>query len=349
VLEILAAEDTLCLPQCRGYRIRTITKQIRMIRYLNEKDVEQLLTMPLALQAVEQALKDRAVSRAVDVPRVRTHIPAGTLHMVQGAAPELGFIGYKAYYALHGKGTRYYLNLFNCNTGRLDAILDASHIGMVRTGAASGVATRYLAREDSAVVGMIGAGKQAVGQLEAVCNVRKVREVRVYSRTAERARAFCALMSSRLGAAMTAVPAAVDAVRGADIINVITKAAAPVLAGEWLEAGQHINAAGSNALSRRELDEAAVRRAGKIVVDARSTARQECGDLLPLVEKGLLQWDMLPELGEVIVERVPGRTAKEEITLYESHGMAVQDIYVGARVLELARERGIGVDLPIGD
>lgn len=320
-----------------------------MIRYLNEKEVEQLLTMPLALQAVEQALKDRALGQAVDVPRVRAHIPAGTLHIVEGAAPELGFIGYKAYYAMHGKGTRYYLNLFNCNTGKLDAIIDASHIGMMRTGAASGVAARYLAREDSRVIGMLGAGKQAVGQLEAVCNVRAIREVKVYSRTAERARKFCAMMSSRLGIAMNAVPTAADAVRGADIINLITKAATPVLAGEWLEAGQHINAAGSNALSRRELDDVAVRRASRVIVDARGTARNECGDLLPLVEKGLLNWDTLPELGEVIVGRVPGRTAKEEITLYESHGMAIQDIYVGARVLALARERGIGVDLPIGD
>ncbi len=320
-----------------------------MIRYLNEKDVEHLLTMPLALQAVEQALKDRALGRAVDVPRVRAHIPAGTLHVVEGAAPELGFIGYKAYYAMHGKGTRYYLNLFNCESGRLDAIIDASHIGMMRTGAASGVATRYLAREDSRVIGMLGAGKQAVGQLEAVCNVRPIREVRVYSRTTERARKFCAMMSSRLGVVLNAVPTAADAVRGADIINLITKAATPVLAGELLEAGQHINAAGSNALSRRELDEVAVRRASRVIVDARSTTRKECGDLLPLVEKGLLDWDTLPELGEVIVGRVPGRTAKEEITLYESHGMAIQDIYVGAGVLALARERGIGVDLPIGD
>jgi len=320
-----------------------------MIRYLNERDVERLLTMPLALEAVEQALKDRALGQAVDVPRVRAHIPAGTLHMMEGAAPALGFIGFKAYYALRGKGARYYLNLFDCESGKLDAIIDASWIGMVRTGAASGVATRYLAREDSRVVGMLGAGKQAVGQLEAVCNVRAIREVKVHSRTAERARGFCELMSSRLDVMMTPVAAAADAVRGADVVVLITKAATPVLAGEWLEPGQHINAAGSNALSRRELDEAAARRAGLVVVDARGTARNECGDLLPLVEKGLLDWDTLPELGEVITGRVPGRTSGDEITLYESHGMALQDIYCGARILALARERGIGVDLPIGD
>jgi len=319
-----------------------------MVRYLNERDVESLLTMPLALEAVEQALKDRTLGQAVDVPRVRAHIPAGTLHVLEGAAPQLGFIGYKAYYSLRSGGTRYYLNLFNCSSGRLDAIIEASYLGMVRTGAASGVATRYLARENSRVVGMIGAGKQAVGQLEAVCHAREIREARVYSRNPERARRFCELMTSRLGIVLRAVSSVAEAVGGADVINVITKASTPVLGGELLEAGQHINAAGSNALSRRELDETAIRKVDRVIVDARGTASKECGDLLPLVEKGVLQWEVLPELGEVIVGHAPGRSASKEITLYESHGMGIQDVYVGARILAVARERGVGVDLPIG-
>lgn len=319
-----------------------------MVRYLKESDVESLLTMPLALEMVERSLKDRASGLAVDVPRVRAHIPAGTLHMMEAAAPELKLIGFKAYYAT-GKGTRYFVQLFGTESGKLEAIIEGSFLGMVRTGAASGVATRYLAREDAAVVGMIGAGKQAAGQLEAVCNVRAIREARVYSRTAERTRTFCDTMSTRLGIPVQPVASAADAVRGADIVNVITKAASPVLLGEWLEPGQHINAAGSNSLIRRELDEAAVRRCATVAVDARGTARNECGDLLPLVEKGHLDWNTLPELGEIIAGRVPGRTANEHITLYESHGMAVQDVYVGAALVALARERGVGIDLPIGD
>lgn len=320
-----------------------------MTLYLGERDVERLLTMQIGLEAVECALKDRALGVAVDIPRVRAHIPAGTLHVMEGAAPALGYIGFKAYYAMHGKGTRYYLNLFNAETGRLDAIIAASCIGMVRTGAASGVAARYMAREDAHVVAMIGAGKQAFGQLEAVCGTRDIREVKVYSRTKQRAEAFCSTMSSRISARLHAVDSVAEAVRGADIINLVTKASTPVLSGELLEPGQHLNAAGANALSRREIDEAAARRAGTIVVDSRSTARNECGDLLPLVERGLLQWDMLPELGEVIVGRTAGRRTRDEITLYESHGMALQDIYVGARILALAREQGIGVELPMGD
>jgi len=319
-----------------------------MVRYLREKEVEQLITMPLALEMVERALRDRSLGRAVDVARARAHIPAGTLHMMEAAAPELKVIGFKAYYST-GRGTRYFVQLFGTESGKLEAIVEASCLGMVRTGAASGVATKYLARQEAAVVGMIGAGKQAVGQLEAVCGVRRIREARVYSRDPARARRFCETMAARLSIEVRPVASAAEAVRGTDIVNVITKAAAPVLAGDLLEPGQHVNAAGSNSLIRRELDEAAVRRCAAVVVDSRGTARNECGDLLPLVEKGYLDWNTLTELGEVITGRAPGRGSAADVTLYESHGMAVQDVYVAAGLLALARERGVGADLPIGD
>jgi ornithine cyclodeaminase len=320
-----------------------------MIRYLKEKDVEQLLPMAAAVELVEQSLRARAEGRAVDVPRVRARIPAGTLHMLEAAAPDLGIIGYKAYFSATGKGTRFYVHLFDTGSGKLTAIIEASQLGMVRTGAASGVATRYMAREDAAVVASIGAGKQAIGQLEAVCAVRKVREVRVWSRNPERAQKFCTALATRLGVAMTVVTDATAAVHGADIINVITKAASPVLLGEWLQAGQHINAAGSNSLARRELDAAAVQRATRLAVDSRNTARNECGDLLPLTEAGLLDWDSLTELGEIICGRVAGRQGDDDITLYESHGMAIQDLYTAKYVLDAALKQNVGVDLPIGD
>ena len=318
-----------------------------MIRYLKENDIKQLLTMPLALELVEQALKDLALGRAIDIPRVRTHIPAGIQHVLQAAAPELGFIGFKYYYTRPG-GKSFYVHLIDTRTAKLAAIIEAVWMSMVRTGAASGVATRLLAREDASVVGQIGAGFQAISQLEAVCAVRKIRTARVWSRNPDKLRAYCSAMSQTLGIAVVPAESAQAAVRGAHIVNVITKAADPVLKGEWLEPGQHINAAGSNALSRRELDSAAGAKCDVITVDARGTARNECGDLLPAVEKGLLRWDTLTEIGEVIAGRAPGRTSPQQITLYESHGMGLQDLYVGARMLALARERGVGVDLPIG-
>ncbi len=233
------------------------------------------------------------------------------------------------------------MHLIDTDSGKLVAMIEASHLGMMRTGAASGVATKYMARENATTVGMIGAGKQAVGQLEAVCAVRKITSAKVYSRKSEKAREFCAAMSAKLGIKMEAVTSAPEAVRGVDIINVITKASNPVLLGEWLEPGQQINAAGSNALTRRELDEAAITRCARVVVDSRNTARNESGDLLPLVENGKLDWDTLPELGELIAGHIAGRMMRDEITVYESHGMGIQDIYTGHHVLKAARALGI--------
>lgn len=318
-----------------------------MVRYLKEDDVKQLLTMPLALEYVEEALKAHGERRAIDVPRARIHLPSGTQHVLQAAAPDLGLIGFKYYYT-RPSGKSFYVHLVNTETARLEAIVEAVWMSMVRTGAASGIATRRLANPDASIVGQIGAGFQAIGQLEAVCAVRKIRTARVFARTRDKLEAFCATMSKKLDVDVIPAVSAQAAVRGAHVINVITKAAAPVLAGEWLEPGQHVNAAGSNSLIRRELDEAAVRKFDVITVDARGTARNECGDLLPAAEKGLLQWDALAEIGEVVAGRAPGRTSPPQITLYESHGMGIQDLYVGAGVVALARKRAVGIDLPIG-
>jgi alanine dehydrogenase len=318
-----------------------------MVRYLKEDDVRQLLTMPIALEQVERAMKDRARGLAIDIPRERAQIPDGIQHMLQAAAPEIGYIGFKVYFVSPG-GRSFFVHMTNTRTGKLDAIIEAVWMGMVRTGAASGVATKHLAVSDAKVVGQIGTGLQAEGQLEAVCGVRRIREARVYGRNRDKLEGFCSTMSARLGIFVSPMASAQDAVSGAHIINVITRAAEPVLKGEWLVPGQHINAAGSNALSRREIDEAVVKRCNVITVDARGTARKECGDLMPVVEAGRLNWDTLTEIGEVMVGRLPGRTSDEDVTLYESHGMGVQDLYVGAAVLALARERGVGVDLPIG-
>lgn len=317
-----------------------------MVRYLREDDVKKLLTTPLALEWVEQALKSRALGQAIDVPRARIHLPTGTQHVLQAAAPELKVVGFKYYYTTpYGKS--FYVHLIHTESGRLEAIIEAVWMSMVRTGAASGVATRHLAVEGASIVGQIGAGFQAIGQLEAVCRVRKIRAARVFARSRERLQAFCATLSQKLGIEVAAAGSAEAAVRGAHVVNVITKAAEPVLKGEWLEPGQHVNAAGSNALSRRELDEAAVKKCDVITVDARGTARNECGDLLPAVEKGWLHWESLAEIGEVIAGRASGRSSPRQITLYESHGMGIQDLWVGAKVLALARERGVGIDLPI--
>lgn len=318
-----------------------------MVRYLKESDVKQLLTMQDALDAVEQALKDRAMGRAIDIPRVRTHIPEGTQHVLQAAAPELGYIGFKYYYT-HSRGKSMYVHLMDIETAQLKAIIEADWMGVVRTGAASGVASKYLAIKEAKVLGQLGSGRQSVGQLEAVCLALGIQKAQVFSRTRDKLEDYCKTMSKKLKIEVEPAESGEAALDGAHVVNVITKSATPVLQGDWLQPGQHVNAAGSNALTRRELDQAAVRRCDLVTVDSRGTAQNECGDLLPVIEKGLLQWQNLTEIGDIIAGRAPGRSSTQQITLYESHGMGIQDIYVCARLVALASERSIGSDLAIG-
>jgi len=316
--------------------------------YLSESDVRRLLTMDLALEAVEAAHAAHGRGRAIDIPRQRTRLPTAALHILQGALPDEGVFGYKAY-TTSREANRFLVHLFDAANGRLLAVIEADFLGMMRTGAAGGVAAKYLARPDAETVGVFGAGWQARSQVEALCRVRPIGLVKVYARDASRRQAFCDEMAQRLGGEFRAMDSAEDAVRGSDVVVTITTASAPVFDGAWLAEGCHVNAAGSNSLIRREIDEATVRRAGVVCVDSRPTAIVEAGDLLPLLEKGRLHDRRLVELGELIVGARPGRSSDAEITLFESQGMAIQDLALAARVLALARQEGAGTMLPGGN
>lgn len=318
-----------------------------MALYLSESDVRQVLTMPIALEQVERGFSARARGQAFDVARQRTRLPGGHLHILQAAAPELNVVGYKAYYVKPDKSRSSLVHLINREQGNLEAIIEADWMGMMRTGASTGLAAKYLAREDAGVIGLFGYGRHAMTQLDAVCRVRKVREVKVFGRNTERVAAFCADMSPKVGAALRPAATRADTVRGSDMIIIMTRSAEPLFDGRWLEPGQFVSAAGSNAIDRREIDLETARRADVIVVDSRDTARGECGDLLSAYEAGLIHWDTLPDLGEVIAGLKPGRSNDRQVVLYESHGMGLQDVYTGARVLELARAKGLGVLLPM--
>lgn len=318
-----------------------------MALFLAEKDVEQLLTMPLALEAVEDAHRQLSSTQACDVPRQRTRLPQTTLHILQGALPDLDAIGYKAYTS-NRSGVRFLVHLFQASSGRLRVVIEADRLGMMRTAAAAGVATRWLAREDAQVAGVFGAGWQAEGHIEAIAAVRPLRLVKVHARRGDRLAAFCTRMSERLGIEVQPCASPEEVVRGSDIVGTITTASAPLFDAAWLSPGTHINASGSNSLIRRELGEDVLKRCSPIVVDSVETALREAGDLLPLLEKGRLQARALRELGDIICGRQAGRTAAEEITLFESQGMAVQDLAVAVRLEALARERGLGLELPYG-
>jgi ornithine cyclodeaminase len=316
--------------------------------FLNEQDVRQLLTMDLALEAVTAAHRAHGLGEAVDVPRQRTRVPAAALHILQGALPGEGVFGYKAY-TTSREASRFLVHLFDSAHGRPLAVIEANFLGMMRTGAAGGLAARHLARPEAETVGIFGAGWQARGQLEALCRVRPIRRIRVFSRDEEKRRRFCQAMSELLGGEVLPAASAEETVRGADIVVTITSAATPLFDGQWLAAGCHVNAAGANALIRREIDETAVRRAAVVCVDSRPTALAEAGDLLPALEKGRLHDRQLVELGDIVTGRHPGRSDAGQITLFESQGLAIQDLAVAGRLLRLARERGLGRELPLGN
>jgi alanine dehydrogenase len=317
-----------------------------MALFLTENDVKQVLTATMALEAVESAHRDLALGQAQDTPRARTRLPQTVLHILQGALPAQGVIGYKAY-TTNRSGNRFLVHMFDAASGLLLAIIEADYMGMIRTGAASGIAARCLARPDARVAGVFGAGWQAEGHVRAICAALPLERIKVFSRNREKLLVFCQRMSETTGVAVVPAASAEETVRGSDLVGTVTTATQPLFDAEWLAPGTHVNAAGSNALIRQELSEATLRRCALIAVDAVPTALTEAGDLLPLLEKGRLHARQLVELGDILTGRHAGRTSAEQITVFESQGMAIQDLAVALRVVAAARARGLGVELPL--
>jgi len=317
-----------------------------MALFLTENDVKQVLTATMALEAVESAHRDLALGQAQDTPRARTRLPQTVLHILQGALPAQGVIGYKAY-TTNRSGNRFLVHMFDAASGLLLAIIEADYMGMIRTGAASGIAARCLARPDARVAGVFGAGWQAEGHVRAICAALPLERVKVFSRNREKLQVFCQRMGEATGVAVVPAASPEETVRGSDLVGTVTTATQPLFDAEWLAPGTHINAAGSNALIRQELSEATLRRCALIAVDAVPTALAEAGDLLPLLEKGRLHARQLVELGDILTGKHTGRTSAEQITVFESQGMAIQDLAVALRVVAAARTRGLGVELPL--
>lgn len=322
---------------------------IRMgVRVLTEREVGRLLSVGDAMAILEAAFREAAAGRAPVEPRRRVVMPAATLHTLSAGLPAWGVTGLKAY-ATTRAGATFVVLLFDASTGALLGLIEADRLGQIRTGAASGVATRHLARDDARAGALIGTGWQAETQLEAICLARPLAEVRVFGRDPGRRAAFVERMAPRVRARLVPVDSAERAVRGADVVVTITSAKAPVLEGAWLEPGAHVNAAGVNWAHKRELDEAAVRRAARIVVDDLETAKLEAGDLIPVVEAGHLRWEEVAELAAVVAGAAPGRRRPDDITLFSSQGTALEDVACAARILERALAEGIGRDAPLFD
>ncbi len=318
-----------------------------MALLLKEKDVRELLTMADAIAAVEEVTRRQVAGQAIVQPRRRLELPdKGFLHYMAGADVAAGLVGMKLYTSVHG-ALRFLVPLYRSATGELIALIEADYLGLMRTGAASGVATRYMARQDARTLGVIGTGYQAGSQIEAVAAVRKLTRVRVFGRDAGRRARFAAEMSARLYIQVEPAASAEEAVRGADIIITATTAMRPVLEGAWIAPGMHINAIGANFPQKRELDDAAVARASRIIVDFIEQAKMEAGDLIQAFAQDPARWNAVHELSEVITGKFPGRANAEEVTLFKSSGIAIWDVAVAAKVLELAIAKGRGIQVPL--
>jgi ornithine cyclodeaminase/alanine dehydrogenase-like protein (mu-crystallin family) len=302
--------------------------------------------MERALECVEASFVAQGGDRAVNRARERILLPAFSLHYMAGALPESQHVGMKIY-TVTREDFRFLVLLYDAVTGKLLSLMQADHLGRIRTGAASGIATKYLARPDASRVGVIGTGRQARTQLQAIARVRKLSAVKAYGRNPDRLHTFCREMSDELGVPVESAASAEEATRFGEIVTAATTAQQPVLLGECLQPGAHVNAIGANAANRRELDDHAVRRASLIAVDSVEQSRKESGDLILGLANLGRGWESVIELHSVVTGKHPGRTSADQITLFKSHGIALWDVAVAGFIYQQALQKGKGKELEI--
>jgi ornithine cyclodeaminase len=326
---------------------------------LTQPEVRRLLPMDVCMDLVQDALATLARGGCANPLRRGMRLPegsgrAGLIGTMPGYLAEPEALGLKVVGVFPGNHGGEFdahqgvVMLFDLETGVPSAILDAAEVTAIRTAAASGVATRVLAREDASDLALIGSGVQARTHLEAMRVARDLRRVRVFSPSAENRRAFAALESERTGLEVEPTGSAREAVEGADLICTTTSAREPVLCGAWIAPGAHVNAAGACVPTARELDTAAVA-AARVYTDRAESLRNEAGDfLIPLAEGAITDDHLVGELGDVLLGRAPGRGAPNEITLFESLGIAVEDLAAAQHVLARARAQGVGTAVELG-
>lgn len=306
--------------------------------WLSEEDVASLLTPGEAVPLIEDCFRRIAAAQVELMPRRRFAVDGGVFAVMAAADKGLGVAGLKSYTAIDGT-LRFVVCLFSLEDGSLTALIEADRLGQVRTGAASGVAAKHLARPGAASLGLIGAGWQAESQLAAIrAAVPTIERVVVSSRTRERAEAF----AERHGADVAQSPS--DA-GSCDVVVTATTSRDPVLRGDWLSEGALICAIGANDPRSRELDSQVIARATLVCCDSLEDARLESGDLIEPVAAGQLDWLEVQELHSIVTGELPGRQSDADIVLFKSNGIAPWDLAVGHEVVRRARVRGVGVEL----
>jgi alanine dehydrogenase len=324
-----------------------------MVLLLSESDVANVISMNDGVRVVEQALRHHSAGGGVVMPRISADVPGngGAFRVMSAIMPETGFFGLKTLTGYPGRrlaGETYFaLLLFSADTGALRAVVAGNRLTGIRTGAATGVAAKYLSRPNSRVLGVVGAGVQARYQVAALLEVRPVEEIRVFDIDLAKAEAFAREIGLDFQVGARAVPHVREAISGCDLIVTATAAKAPVFEGQWLDEGTHVSGMGSNTPNKRELDGTVFKRS-TIVVDFKDQALQEAGDLQEALRTGAISADAInAELGDIITGKTPGRQSDREITLFKSVGMAIEDIATATFAYQQALAAGLGTRLDL--
>lgn len=298
-----------------------------MTIYIKEKNVQEILDVKTTIDLLEEAMKSLSTGKGFNSPRKRlpTSYSGGNLHFMAASWPEKGIAGHKSYVVTKGKAT-FVVLLYSTEGEGLLAIIEANLLGQIRTGAASGLASKYLANKSSKKLAIIGSGFQALTQIEAINSQFNLEQINVYSKTKENRENFSNKMSKKLNIEVKPFDSSEEATEDCDIISLITNSSIPVITEKQINAGIHINAAGGNSWLRSEISSNALNKFDFVSCDDLEQAKTECKELMEATEKGIISWNNVNELSSVIDGKITGRKKSQDITLYESLGIAIQDI-----------------------
>lgn len=315
-------------------------------RFYRESEVAQVLDMSTAVEVVDECLKQLAIGGAENVPRRRSRTSGFVLHSMSATAGYLNVAGWKEY-ATTKSGHRFHVGLYDCESGLIKAVIEADRLGQMRTGAATGVASRYLASGPITQMGLFGTGWQAESQLEAIKAVHPLTRAFVYSRDETRRQSFAARMSDELQVEIIPVHDPREAVEDLPLVVTATASKRPVFDGSLLAEGALVCAMGSNWLQKAELDVNALRLADNVVCDSIEACKLEAGDFVEAQEQGYFDWDKPVELGAVLANLAVGRNNKDSVVIFKSVGLAIEDVALAEKFYQRAiANPGLGCSLP---
>ena len=315
-----------------------------MALFLKDEDVAQCVTMDAMLEAIESMQRQYGDGQAHNMTRRKIIADSGMLSVMGGGLFHQGLLGVKTYTVVKGAYS-FQVSLYDANTGELLLYTQANRLGQLRTGATTGVAVKHLANPGDATVGIIGTGGQAPTQLEALSKVRGIKKIKAYSRTQERREEFARRMTDTMGVKVSAATSNEDAVRDCDIVLCIAATMDPVVEAAWLKDGSTLIGAGPTTWRAREVDEAVITRAGKLIVDSTEQAAIEAGDLCSAVDKGIIQWSKVHELRHVVSGAVTGRDSNDQVVYAKIMGTGVADVAAAKLAYDSAKAAGLGTEM----